>query len=61
MQKAGYKIINGAAVTSDKQTQKRDLGFMVQWRAEPHNVESPPFLRTLLSDPHVAAARWSVS
>ena len=61
VQKTGYKMISVAAVTSDKQRRKRDLEFMVQWRAEPHNVEAPPFLENLLNDPHVAAAHWKVA
>jgi putative Mg2+ transporter-C (MgtC) family protein len=61
LQKAGYKIISVSAITCDKETQKRDLEFKVQWRAAPHNVQAPAFLNDLLSDPHVATAQWKVS
>jgi putative Mg2+ transporter-C (MgtC) family protein len=61
IQKAGYKIIGVASVACNNQTRQRDLEFKVQWRSAPHNVDVPPFLRELLSDPHVARAHWEAS
>lgn len=59
VQQAGYKIIGLSSVACDNQ--KRELEFMVQWRSAPHNLDVPPFLSDLTSDPHVATVLWKVS
>jgi putative Mg2+ transporter-C (MgtC) family protein len=61
VQQAGYKIIGLSSITCDNQTQKRQLELKVQWRAAPHDVDEPPFLKDLERDPHVATALWKVS
>lgn len=60
VQRAGYKI-NLAAVTFAGQTQQREIEFRLQWRGVPQVADMPPFLRELISDPHVMAAQWKVS
>jgi putative Mg2+ transporter-C (MgtC) family protein len=60
VQKAGYKIMSVSAVTCDKQTERRNVEFMVQWRSAAHNLDAPAFLRDLLNDPHVTTAHWKV-
>jgi putative Mg2+ transporter-C (MgtC) family protein len=60
VQKAGYKI-SVASVAYVNQTQQRELEFRLQWHAAPQIVEAPPFLRDLISDPHVVTAQWKVS
>jgi putative Mg2+ transporter-C (MgtC) family protein len=61
VQQAGYKITGVSSVACDNQARKRQLEFNVQWRSAPHNVDVPPFLRDLVSDPHVITALWKVS
>ena len=60
VQRAGYKI-NVASVAYVNQTHQRELEFRLQWRGVPQMVDLPPFLRDLISDPHVIAAQWKVS
>jgi putative Mg2+ transporter-C (MgtC) family protein len=59
VRQAGYKIIGLSSVACD--SQKRELEFMVQWRASPHDSAVPPFVGALASDPHVARALWRAS
>ena len=61
VRKAGYDIIGVSSVARNNQTQTRELEFKLQWRSAPHNVDVPPFLPDLSSDPHVATAPWKVS
>jgi putative Mg2+ transporter-C (MgtC) family protein len=58
-QKAGYKTsVSSVAYTNQSQ---RQLEIRLQWRGVPQNSEAPPFLRDLVSDPHVLAAQWKIS
>ena len=57
VQRAGYKI-SVASVAYVGQTQQRELEFKLQWHGMPQMVDSPPFLRELISDPRVVAAQW---
>jgi putative Mg2+ transporter-C (MgtC) family protein len=59
-QKAGYKV-SVSSVAYTNQSQQRQLEFNVQWRGVPQKTEAPPFLRDLVSDPHVLAAQWKIS
>jgi len=59
VQRAGYKV-NLAAVTYAGQTQ-RELEFRLQWRGLAQMADMPPFLRELISDPHVVAVQWKLS
>jgi putative Mg2+ transporter-C (MgtC) family protein len=59
-QKAGYKT-SVSSVAFVNRTQQRQLELKLQWRGVPQNLEAPPFLRELASDPHVVAAQWKVS
>jgi hypothetical protein len=58
--KAGYKI-SVSSVAYIIPTRQRELEFRLQWRAAPRNLDVPPFLKELLSDPHVLSAQWKVS
>jgi putative Mg2+ transporter-C (MgtC) family protein len=58
VQKSGYKIIGVASVAYVNEARQRELEFRVQWRAVPRNVDVPPFLKELASDPHILAAHW---
>jgi putative Mg2+ transporter-C (MgtC) family protein len=60
LRRTGFKIVSVSSVTWDKQTEKCSLEFLVQWRAVPEKVDTPPFLRDLLSDPQVTTAHWKV-
>jgi putative Mg2+ transporter-C (MgtC) family protein len=60
VQRAGYKI-SVASVAYVGQTQQRELEFKLQWHGMPQMVDSPPFLRELISDPRVVAAQWKAS
>jgi putative Mg2+ transporter-C (MgtC) family protein len=60
VQRAGYKI-SVASVAYVSRTHQRELEFSLQWRGVPQMVDLPPFLRDLISDPHVVAAQWKVS
>ena len=60
VQRAGYKI-SVASVAYVGQTQQRELEFKLQWHGMPQMVDSPPFLRELISDPRVVAAKWKAS
>jgi putative Mg2+ transporter-C (MgtC) family protein len=57
-QNAGYKMIVSSVAYVDEQ---REIEFKLQWRAAPHEVKVPPFLRELSNDPHVMEAEWKVS
>ncbi len=59
VQKAGYKI-SVASAAYFNQTKQRELDFRLLWRGSPQNAEVPPFLKELLSDPHVVTAQWKV-
>ena len=61
VQKAGYKIVSVSSVAWDKQTEKRSIEFLLQWRAVPEKVDTPPFLQDLLNHSQVATAHWKVS
>ena len=61
VQKSGYKIIGVASVAYVNEARQRELEFRVQWRAVPRNVDAPPFLKELSSDPHILAAHWKAS
>src|ERR1700734_2361487 len=52
VQKSGYTI-NVSSVAYVSQVRQRELEFRLKWRAVPDNVDVPPFLGDLLSDPHV--------
>jgi putative Mg2+ transporter-C (MgtC) family protein len=60
VQNAGYKI-SVSSVAYANQTQQRQLEFKLQWRGVAHITDVPPFLRDLISDPHVVTAQWKVS
>jgi putative Mg2+ transporter-C (MgtC) family protein len=57
---AGYKT-SVASVAFVNQAQQRQIELRLQWRGIPQNLDAPPFLRELASDPHVLAAQWKVS
>jgi putative Mg2+ transporter-C (MgtC) family protein len=59
-QNAGYKT-SVSSVAYVNQTQQRQLELKLQWRGVPQNLDAPPFLRELISNPHVIAAQWKVS
>jgi putative Mg2+ transporter-C (MgtC) family protein len=61
VQKAGYKIIGVSSAAYLNQTNQRELEFRMQWRGVPQSAELPPFLRELVSNPHVVRAQWKVS
>ena len=60
VQKAGYQI-KASSVAYTNQTQQRHLEFRLQWRAPKEEVDVPPFLRELSSDPSVLTAEWKIS
>jgi putative Mg2+ transporter-C (MgtC) family protein len=60
VQSAGYKI-SVSSVAYANQTQQRQLEFKLQWRGVPQIADVPPFLRELISDPHVVTAQWKTS
>jgi putative Mg2+ transporter-C (MgtC) family protein len=60
VQKAGYKI-KVSSVAYINQSRHRQCEFLLQWRTSPQNLDVPPFLRELSSDPNVLAAQWKVS
>jgi putative Mg2+ transporter-C (MgtC) family protein len=60
VRKAGYKI-NLFSVAYVDQRRQRQLEFKLQWRAVPGHSDAPPFLRDLVSDPHVQTAQWKIS
>jgi putative Mg2+ transporter-C (MgtC) family protein len=60
VQKAGYKI-KVSSVAYVNQTKQRELEFRLQWRVSKENVDTPPFLRELSSDPNVLTAHWRLS
>jgi putative Mg2+ transporter-C (MgtC) family protein len=59
-QNAGYKT-SLSSVAYVNQPQQRQLELRLQWRGVPQNLDAPPFLRELISNPHVVAAQWKVS
>jgi putative Mg2+ transporter-C (MgtC) family protein len=60
VQKAGYKT-SVSSVAYLNQTQQRELELKLQWRGVPQNLDAPPFLRDLISDPHIVSAQWKAS
>jgi putative Mg2+ transporter-C (MgtC) family protein len=60
VRKAGYKI-SLSAVAYGGETEQRQLEFNLQWRGVPQHADAPPFVRQLLKDQHVLAARFRVS
>ncbi len=59
-QNAGYET-SVSSVAYVNQTQQRQLELRLQWRGVSQNLDAPPFLKELISNPHVAAAQWKVS
>jgi len=60
VQKAGYKT-SVSSVAYLNQTQQRELELKLQWRGVPQNLDAPPFLRDLISDPRIVSAQWKAS
>lgn len=60
VQRAGYGI-GVASVAYVSQTQRRELEFKLQWRGVPQDLDLPPFLRDLISDPRLVEARWKAT
>jgi putative Mg2+ transporter-C (MgtC) family protein len=60
VRKAGYKI-SLSAVAYGGETEQRQLEFNLQWRGVPQHADAPPFVRQLLKEQHVLAARFRVS
>jgi putative Mg2+ transporter-C (MgtC) family protein len=59
VRQAGYKI-DVASATYFNQTKQREIEFRLQWRGVPQAADVPPFMKNLLSDPHVVTAQWKV-
>jgi putative Mg2+ transporter-C (MgtC) family protein len=60
VQKNGYKIVSISSIAYISQSQQRQFEFRLQWRTSPQNLDAPPFMTELSSDPHVLAAQWKI-
>jgi hypothetical protein len=60
VQQAGYKITT-SFVAYNNQAQQRELEFRLRWRMSPQDLDSPPFLKELLNDPHVLTVHWKAT
>lgn len=63
IQRAGYEINAGSVAHSNQsnQTRQRELQLRLQWKVSPQDLDVPPFLRELPSDPNVLTAQWEVT